>query len=157
MSVSVGTCGRNTNLAEAAMTMWHNDCGVVPVTDPDGKAVGMITDRDICMATATRSLKAADITVGEVMTGEVFTCRPEEDVLKALKTMAHQKVRRLAVVDREGRLAGILSINDLVGHVGRGLPATAIVDTLRSICEHRNLRREKEAQEDKDEDFWVSP
>ncbi|HSA58851.1 MAG TPA: CBS domain-containing protein [bacterium] len=137
MTRTVRTCGRSTNLAEAAMIMWHNDCGVVPVVEPDGRAVGVITDRDICMATATRPLKAAEITAGDVMTGALFTCRPEEAVKKALQTMAHHRVRRLVVVDANGRLAGIVSMDDFAIHAGKDLPAKAIVDTLRSICSRK--------------------
>jgi len=152
MTRSVRTCIRSTNLAETAMIMWHNDCGVVPVIDSEGKAVGVITDRDICMATATRPLKAKDITVGEVMTGQLFTCRPEEPVQRALQTMAHHRVRRLLVVDRGERLVGILSMNDLAIHAGKNLPAASVVDTLRSICS----RRKAAGDEPEKEGAWPS-
>lgn len=137
MTRAVRTCGRSASLAEAAMIMWHNNCGIVPVVETDGKAVGVITDRDICMAWATRPLEGDKTRVGAVMTGQLFTCRPEDPVRKALQTMAHHKVRRLPVVDRQGRLVGVLSLNDLALHSGRGLPASAVLDTLRSICSHR--------------------
>lgn len=155
MTRTVRTCGRSTNLADAAMIMWHNDCGVVPVVDPEGKVVGVITDRDICMATATRPLKAAEITVGDVMTGQLFTCRPEDSVRKALQTMAHHRVRRLAVVGGDGQLAGIVSMNDFAIHAGKDLPATAIVDTLRSICTRRRPgTRENEPSPDPFAETW---
>lgn len=150
MTPSVRTCDRSATLAEAAMIMWHSDCGIVPVVEPGGKTVGVITDRDICMAAATRTLGVGEIRVGDVMTGQLFTCRPEDSIRKALQSMAHHKVRRLAVVDGEGRLAGILSINDLVLHAGKDLPATAIVDTLRSICSYQR----PEAGPDPPEDLW---
>lgn len=139
MTRNVRTCGRSANLADAAMIMWHNDCGVVPIVDADGRASGVITDRDICMATATRPLRASEIRVGDVITGELFTCRPDESIRNALQSMAHHKVRRLVVIDHEGRLVGILSMNDLALHAGSAIPATAIVDTLRSICVHRKV------------------
>src|SRR5262245_22325956 len=114
----VHSCGPDTNLAEAAQIMWECDCGVVPVVDDQRKLVGMITDRDIAIATTTRSLAPADIRVRHVMsTGQLYSCRPDDDVRAALTTMGEHRVRRLPVTDRENHLVGILSLNDLVKRV----------------------------------------
>jgi len=107
-------CDPGTNLAQAAWIMWENDCGVVPVVDAHNKVVGMLTDRDVCMAVATRRLQASDITAGEVITGRVYSCRPDEDIRVALRTMAEHGVRRLPVVNEAGQLTGILSVSDLI-------------------------------------------
>jgi CBS domain-containing protein len=102
----VQSCGPETNLAAAAMMMWDSDCGVLPVVNFEGKVVGMITDRDICMATATKNRPPSEITVFETITGQVYTCRPDEDVHNAMEMMAKHQVRRLPVVDDEGHLIG---------------------------------------------------
>jgi len=68
--------------------------------------------------------------------GKAYTCLPDDDVVAALETMKAQKVRRLPVVDAEGRLKGILSLNDVVTHAGAAT-SNEIVTTLTSICEPR--------------------
>lgn len=136
MTSDVKACRPETNLAEAVKLMWDRDCGVLPVVKTDGKVFGVITDRDICIAMATRGETADRIAVRDVTAGNAYTCLPEDDATAALQTMKAQRVRRLPVVDAEGRLQGILSLNDVVTHAGAASPAE-IVGTLTSICEHR--------------------
>ena len=114
MATVVHSCRPRINLAEAAASMWNFDCGSLPVVDHDGKVIGMITDRDICMAVATKGRIASHITVWETMTGKAHTCGEDDAAKTALGTMTAEKVRRLPVVDQEGMLRGFLSINDLV-------------------------------------------
>ncbi|MBI4365090.1 MAG: CBS domain-containing protein [Candidatus Latescibacteria bacterium] len=142
---NVESCTPASDLTAAAMVMWRRDCGIVPVIDEPGeRTVGVITDRDICMAVATRGRPASQISVGEVMSHEVFCCRPEDTLVSALDAMRTSKVRRLPVTDAEGRLRGMLSLNDVVIHTraldsGRDAePRVAdVIQTLRAISEHR--------------------
>ena len=113
MTSDVEACRPDSNLAEAAGVMWRKDCGAVPVVDEEGGVVGMITDRDICMALATRRQYASEVRVGEVMSRGVYTCTPEDDVKEALETMRGRRVRRLPVVNSQGNLAGIISLGDI--------------------------------------------
>lgn len=148
MTSPVQSCGVDTNLAAAAGMMWDSDCGILPVVDRSGKVVGMISDRDICMAVATKGRKASEIAVWESITGKVFSCLPEDDIHNALKMMAENRVRRLPVVDRDGALLGVLAVNDVILHAGAGggagkkpeLSATELVTTLRAICQHRMMK-----------------
>ena len=78
------TCTRATNLAEAAALMLDADCGILPVVDDQGKLVGVVTDRDMYIALATRNTLASQLTVGEVARSQVFTCGPDDDVRTAL-------------------------------------------------------------------------
>lgn len=142
----VQSCGPETNLAAAAMMMWDGDCGVLPVVNFEGKVVGMITDRDICMAAATKNRPASEITVFETITGQVHACRPDDDIHDAMETMAKHQVRRLPVLDDDRNLVGILSLNDIVLHAGeakgRQAPAISADDvlrTLKAIDTHRIL------------------
>jgi CBS domain-containing protein len=139
MTTNVKTCRPETNLAEAVKLMWEQDCGVLPVVKSDGKVSGMITDRDICVAIATRGWTADRIAVRDVTAGKVSTCAPDDDAIAALQTMKSQRVRRLPVVDAAGRLKGILSLNDMVTHAGAA-PSTEIVSAMAGICEHRRPR-----------------
>jgi CBS domain-containing protein len=110
----VKSCSPDTDLATAAKLMWDGDCGAVPVVNDERRILGMVTDRDICIAAATRGSKPSDIRVQDVMSRNVATCRATDDVHDALKTMKEARVRRLPVVDGQERLTGILSLNDIV-------------------------------------------
>src|SRR6266487_6052455 len=113
MTVNPKACTTTTNLAEAASFMWDYDCGILPVLADEGGVVGLITDRDICIAGATKNRNLSNIAVEEIVTGNVYSCAPEDDVHKALDTMRQRRVRRLPVIASDGTLEGILSINDL--------------------------------------------
>jgi CBS domain-containing protein len=144
MTRDVQTCGPETNLADAAMRMWRNDCGVLPVVSDGGRVVGMITDRDICMAAATKHRDPANIRVSEVTAGKLYSCSPNADIHEALKVMREKQVRRLPIIRSEdGKLVGILSMNDVAlreqGGAKAELSAEDIEQTLRGICAHREL------------------
>jgi CBS domain-containing protein len=113
MTTDVKRCTPETNLAAAAKIMWEGDCGAVPVTDERDRVVGVITDRDICIAAATRPRTEGEIPVKEVISKPLYTCAPGDDVRSALEIMKTRKIRRLPVVDQGGRLAGIVSIHDI--------------------------------------------
>jgi CBS domain-containing protein len=146
MTSNVAACRPETNLAAAAGLMWHYDCGVIPVVDGDKKVVGVITDRDICMAVAMNNRFASEIAVREVISGEVFACTPDDEVSQALATMQRRKVLRLPVVNQDGTLQGILSMNDIVSRaedgresMGDGISYAEVVNTRKVIGEHRDL------------------
>ena len=113
MTTDVKRCTPETNLAAAAKIMWEGDCGAVPVTDERDRVVGVITDRDICIAAATRPRTEGEIPVKEVISKPLYTCAPGDDVRSALEIMKTRKIRRLPVVEQGGRLAGIVSIHDI--------------------------------------------
>jgi CBS domain-containing protein len=133
------TCTRETNLAEAAALMLDADCGILPVVDADGKLVGVVTDRDMYIALATRNRLASQLTVGEVARTHVFTCGPDDDVQIALATMKEHHVRRLPVEGFAGTVAGIVSMNDILLAAGKkGVGNAEIVDAFQAICTHRH-------------------
>ena len=136
MTSNVKTCRPDTNLAEAGRDMWEGDCGALPVVNDEGRVTGMITDRDICIALATRGRSADRIAVREVARGHVHTCLRDDDATVALLAMKAHKVRRLPVVDAEGHIQGMLSLNDVVTHAGSASP-TEVMRTLAGICARR--------------------
>ena len=150
MTRDVESCSPDTNLATVAMMMWRCDCGVIPVRNEDGTVKGLITDRDICMAVATQHRLADEIRVEEVMTGAVHAVRITDDVEVAEQRMRSERVRRLPVVNDDGRLAGVVSVNDLVLNADsstRGrrdrISTEDVMSVLRAISGHRNGHEER--------------
>jgi CBS-domain-containing membrane protein len=142
MTQSVRTCSPQDTLDVAARAMWEGDCGTVPVVDDSRRVVGMLTDRDICMAAYTQGKPLAAIPVASAMAKQVVSCRPDDELLIAERAMQKARVRRLPVVDAKGRLAGILSLNDLARNTGkdragkpRAISADEVTATLSAICE----------------------
>lgn len=113
-TLDVRSCGPDTNLAEIACIMWQQDCGIVPVVGESNTVIGVITDRDICIASATRPMHISQIPARMLMSGLAFTCKLGDDVKDALRTMARYGVRRLPVLDERGTLAGMLSLTDVI-------------------------------------------
>ena len=130
-------------MAVAAKMMWDSDCGALPVLNVDGHVIGMITDRDICMAMAMRDTNPSSVSVEEVMSGQVYAVKPEDDIDQALQEMQEHKIRRLSVVNFEGELEGILSMNDIVLQAKKSNTTAAdsikysdVVKTYQAICCH---------------------
>lgn len=125
-------------LADAAQLMWDCDCGALPVVD-GARAIGMITDRDICMATWSRGAPPSAIGVTEAMSQNVVHCSANDSIGRAEAIMQSNQVRRLPVVDAEERLIGILSLADIARATERAklVPDGAgngLAATLAGIC-----------------------
>jgi CBS domain-containing protein len=133
------TCSLATNLAAAAALMLDGDCGILPVVE-DEKLVGVVTDRDLYIALATRNKRASEITVHEVVQTPVYTCGPDDDIQAALETMKQHCVRRLPVEGFGGTLMGIISMNDIVLASGPRKPVhdVDVVSALQAICAHHH-------------------
>ncbi len=127
------------NLAEAGALLLDGDCGILPVVD-DGRLVGVLTDRDMCIALTTRNLRASQLSVGDVVQAPVYTCGPDDDVATALETMSKRRVRRLPVEGFGGALLGIVSMNDILlsAEPQHAVSDSQIVGTLQTIGGHRH-------------------
>ena len=139
MMTRVTCCGPQANLAEAAEILWRHDCGVVPVVDEKKRIVGILTDRDICIALGTREKRASDVAVEDVMSKNVFTCSPDDDVKSALAIMHTRMVRRLPVVGPDKTVRGILSLSAVVRHASPSgeLSYAAVMNVLKRLSERR--------------------
>ena len=141
MKRHVQVCTPDNDLAAVAMIMLKNDCGMLPVMKYDCEVVGVITDRDICLAVATTHRLPSDIRVSEVFSANLYACDPQENVRDALEIMRAQKVRRLPVISANGTLQGVISMTDVVMHAegDRGFKMSEwsyedVVDTLQDVC-----------------------
>lgn len=112
MSADVRTCRPSDSLNEVAQILWESDCGVVPVVDEQGRVLGMITDRDACMAAYTRGAPLTELRAYDAMSAGAARCQPADDLESALRTMAARQVHRLPVVDEHERVVGVLSLSD---------------------------------------------
>jgi predicted transcriptional regulator len=107
---------RDTTVQAAAKLMRHNHVGTVVVVDERDRVrvpVGIVTDRDIVIDVCAVDLNQNVITVGDIMTPELVTVREDEGLLQTVEIMRDKRVRRLPVIDKHGKLAGIVSIDDL--------------------------------------------
>jgi CBS domain-containing protein len=148
MTSEVKSCRPETSLAEAAVMMLDYDCGALPVVNGENKIVGMITDRDIAIAAATKGRLASEILVSEVISRKVYSATLGEDIYMALRTMRREKIRRLPIVNRDGMLQGILSLNDIALRAEEEewrhqpeLTYEGAMNTFKAICEHRQARQ----------------
>jgi CBS domain-containing protein len=130
MTAQVVTANPKTTIAQVAKTMAEIESGVVPVTD-EGKVVGLITDRDIVLRVVAEGLPL-DTPLSEVMSTDVETCREDDNVADATAKMGARQIRRLVVLNEQGRMVGILSLGDIAGDYG----AKAVGKTLEEISEN---------------------
>lgn len=145
MSHPAVTCHVNDPASIAAHLMWDHDCGIIPVVRDDGKLAGVITDRDICMAALTQARSLDEILVNSAMATHVISAAPDLRLADAERLMAKHRVRRLPVVDADGKPIGMISMNDLTiesvqpdTEMKHG--PTHIAHTLAAICTHRGTQ-----------------
>ena len=140
------------SLADAAGLMWRHDCGALPVVQgEDSRVVGMLTDRDICMATWSRGQAPASICASDAMSQGVVHCSEGDSIGRAEAIMQSNQIRRLPVLDGEDRLIGILSLADIARATEGDKPALlapgdGVGKTLASICRAHITPEQLQAQ-----------
>jgi CBS domain-containing protein len=143
MTRNVMTVNLNDRASTAGRLMWECDCGAIPVVNEGGRTVGMITDRDICMSTVLQDRSPGAIPVSEAMSKELHAVGPQDDLTSAEDLMRRHQIRRVPVLDVDGRAVGILSLADVVRAAGDGSPRRSgrvshdVTATLANICEPR--------------------
>jgi CBS domain-containing protein len=140
MTRPAGFCRTDEDLGRAVEIMWEKDCGMVPVVDEEAKVVGTVTDRDAAVSVFLRNEPPAAIKAGEVIGGGVVTCAAKDDVDKALKLMKKHQIKRLPVVDKKGKLEGIISVTDiLLASKGEKSLRKKVLKTLAAIHRPRAI------------------
>jgi CBS domain-containing protein len=103
------------SVMEAARLMRDEDTGIVPVVEGE-KLVGTVTDRDIAIRVVAEGRSPESTTVGEIASRQLVTIDPQQDLDEALRLMARHQVRRLPVVEEDGKLVGIVAQKDIAQH-----------------------------------------
>lgn len=144
MTKEVRTCRPDDSLASVAKLLWDADCGCAPVVGEGNHLVGMITDRDICMAACLSGCSLGSLVVSGAMSKAVHSCRPDDPLGAAERLMQANRVRRVPVVDAEEHVVGIVSLNDIAREYarereggGREVSSEDVADTLAAVCQPR--------------------
>jgi CBS domain-containing protein len=140
MVKEVITCSDTMLLGDAARLMWEHDVGFIPVVSSEGVLVGAITDRDGFLAAYFQGKPLWHIPVSSAMSAWIATCPPDADVEDAERLMREFQVHRLPVVTKEGKLAGVISLNDVARKATHDQDEELeeeVAVTLGAICQPR--------------------
>lgn len=147
MRKDVETCSVDATLSDAARVMWERNCGLVPILEGDrGQLVGVVTDRDVCMAAWSKGMPLGAIPVTVPMSSELRCCGPEDDLEQAHKAMRAHRVKRLLVMDKDQKLVGVVSLAALARAASHGKSKEAqatkplVAETLAAFAEPRAQR-----------------
>lgn len=131
MTESPATATPDTQLTEIARMMVEHDCGCIPIVEGENsqKPVGMITDRDIVVRTIAEDKNPMNLRAEEIMTDELVTITPEASVEECSNLMESKQIRRLAVVDEQGALCGMVAQADIAVHA----PTETTADLVQEV------------------------
>lgn len=146
MTTAVKSCAADNTLNTAAQMMWENDIGCLPVIDKEGRAIGMLTDRDVCMSAYIQGVPLNGALVTSAMSKDVFCCTPEDDMAVAENLMKGKQIHRLLVLDANRHPVGLLSLNDIAREgaheaemrMARQVSDAEITGLLSSVCAPRH-------------------
>ena len=149
MTTQVATCVAGDDLDRVAQLLWDTDCGALPVASPERRVIGMITDRDVCMAAFTKGRALRELRVIDHMTASPAVCQVDDTLESAAAHMGERGVRRLPVVDEAGLIVGVVAINDIARAAARanardkrGL-TTLAADVMAAVGAPRNAEGER--------------
>jgi len=152
MTIDVGFCNPEDNLTKAAQIMWEKDCGIVPVIDAEKRVIGVITDRDICIAAASRNRRTSSIKASEMYFRPLKTCAMEDDVKDVLRRMRKYKIKRLCVTNQANELLGIISLTDILLKAGDKKSVRKLIfSTLTAIARPSPIVLEEQDEEASEE------
>jgi CBS domain-containing protein len=128
-----------------ARLMWDCDCGSLPVVDDEGRAIAVVTDRDIAMTALFRDAPPSALPVSETMSKNIHFCQPDDSVASAEQIMRANQIRRLPVLNAERRLVGLLSMADMVRSAAdksrrKDVVPEEVTAIMADICSPRSAR-----------------
>jgi CBS domain-containing protein len=145
MTAALRTCTPTDTLDSAAQIMWDEDCGAVPVIDATGLLIGILTDRDLCMACYTQGKSPAQTDVASAMSRVTYRAGPDTPLANIVDLMKKRRVRRVPITSESGQLLGLVALADLFRHLPERRHASALesalVDALLAISERQRPPR----------------
>jgi CBS domain-containing protein len=129
MTTNPSYCVPGDSSTHAARIMKDKNVGIVPIieSDVDHKLIGVVTDRDLCLAVVAQNVHPDTVKVRQCMTTYIVTVRPEDDVQKAMALMSENQVRRILVVNQEGMLKGMVATADILQRANVSSDETCVV------------------------------
>lgn len=135
-------CLPNTCVADVAKLMKSKNIGPVPVVDNDHRLVGIVTDRDLVINALAADRDINSTRADQVMSPRPYTCSPADDIATAIEMMETNQIRRLPVVDRHGKLIGIISQGDIAIRMSKTKKAGELLEAIsKPEIISRKLRR----------------
>jgi len=116
-----------STVIEAARLMRDEDAGIIPIVEGE-RLVGTVTDRDIAIRVVAEGKQPESVTVGEIASRELVTLDPQQGLDEALRLMARHQVRRLPVVEEDGKLVGIVAQADIAKHASDAQTGDVVED-----------------------------
>lgn len=148
MTTDIEVAEPDDTLDDIAMMMRNLDVGAIPIVE-EGELIGLVTDRDIVVRCIADGKDPSDTAVDEIITGDLQTIEPDQDVEQARRMMAAKQIRRLPVVE-DGKLVGMISIGDLAVKTDE---EEEIGGTLEDISSGVKATDQSAAEEFSSEDF----
>ena len=139
-TVDTVCCARDESVQGAALLMRKHHVGdIVVVDDADGERTpaGIVTDRDIVVSVVALGLDPSGLQVGDIMTDDLLTADEHDDVSNTIERMRLRGIRRVPVVGEGGRLAGIVSADDLLGFLAEEMEDLARISPYQQQHERR--------------------
>ncbi|HJT21802.1 MAG TPA: CBS domain-containing protein [Nitrospira sp.] len=135
MTPNPSYCVPEHTSVQAARIMKDKNVGIVPVVETEAKRtlIGVVTDRDLCLAVVATGRHPDSVRIRETMTDTLVTCRPDEDISSAADRMREHQIRRVPVVDEQGMLAGMVSTADILQR--SNLPSDRTHETMKKVTE----------------------
>ncbi len=125
-------CEPGDSISRVAGIMKREDVGSVPVVESheDKKLIGIVTDRDLVVKVLAEGADIERSTVRDAMTPNPASCRENDPIEKAVKVMSERQVRRMPIVDDQGRLSGIIAQADVATRVSRDETTGELVEAI---------------------------
>ena len=142
MTANPACCPTDMMLNEVAQLMRFNNCGEIPVVDLRDRLAGVITDRDIVTRVVAEGLNPAAHTAAQYMSHPVITVRSDDPIDEVVNVMERHQIRRVPVVDRDGRCVGIIAQADIATSAEQDVVAELVRSVSRDEAETRTATRE---------------
>lgn len=130
----------DSTVEDCAKLMCSKHVGCIPVCDNNKTIVGLVTDRDVILRSIACNKDIKTTPISDIMTCQICSCGPEEDINEAEKKMSEEQIRRLPVVDENNKIIGIITLGDLCAN--KDVNTEGVCNTLENICKYNNKNAE---------------